>query len=211
MTVSDAVAPTGRRDKKRDILEAAAPVFGEQGYERASIEAIALAAGVSKPTVYTHFGSKEGLFRASVTDSARRLNEDTSEVIRQLVITERSWRRSLGKVAMALTSCRSDDCATQLDRLVHAEVSRDPDAVVAVRKAAREPLIEALAGRLAMLGNKGLLAIDDPVLAARQFLALTTAEVDDLTEMGTAEVHDAALRRAVDRGVETFVRAYSAP
>ncbi|GAA1488434.1 TetR/AcrR family transcriptional regulator [Brachybacterium sacelli] len=211
MTVSDAVAPAGRRDKKRDILEAAAPVFGEQGYERASVEAIALAAGVSKPTVYTHFGSKEGLFRASVTDSARRLNEDSGEVIRQLVISERSWRRSLTKVAMALTACRRDDCARRLDRLVHAEVARDPEAVAAVRRAARAPLIEALAGRLAMLGSAGLLAIEDPIVAARQFLALTTAEVEDLTEMETVDVSEAALRRAVDRGVETFVRAYSAP
>ncbi len=63
------------RDRRREILDAAAPIFGEEGYERASIDAIASRAGVSKPTVYSHFGGKEQLFRESVADSAQQQNE----------------------------------------------------------------------------------------------------------------------------------------
>ena len=42
--------------------------FNEHGLERASVDAIAADAGVSKMTVYSNFGSKEGLFQAVVRD-----------------------------------------------------------------------------------------------------------------------------------------------
>lgn len=49
--------------KSEDILDAAAEVFSERGLE-APVEEIARRAGVSKQTVYNHFGSKEDLLRA---------------------------------------------------------------------------------------------------------------------------------------------------
>jgi AcrR family transcriptional regulator len=48
------------------ILDAATAVFGAQGFDRASMAAIAARAGVTKPTLYSRFGSKEELFQATV-------------------------------------------------------------------------------------------------------------------------------------------------
>jgi AcrR family transcriptional regulator len=48
------------------ILAAARRRFSEEGYRRASIEAIAAEASVARPTVYAHFGSKEEIFRTIV-------------------------------------------------------------------------------------------------------------------------------------------------
>lgn len=75
------------RNRRREILDAAAPIFGDEGYERASIDAIASRAGVSKPTVYSHFGGKEQLFRESVADSAQQQNEAALGAIRQIDLT----------------------------------------------------------------------------------------------------------------------------
>ena len=208
-SVGSPVESTRRRDKRRAILDAAAPVFGELGYERASVDAIAASARVSKPTIYSYFGNKEQLFRESVADSANRLNEDAREAVRTLVISEKSWRRSLDQMGCALTACHRSECAVALNRLVNAEMARDPEVALAVRRAGYEPIVEALAGRLAMLSNKGLLKIEEPLTAARQFIALTQAEIADLTELGTVTVSDAAVRRAVAAGVEVFVRAYA--
>ena len=48
------------------ILDAATAVFAADGYDRANMDAIAARAGVTKPTLYSRFGSKEGLFRSAV-------------------------------------------------------------------------------------------------------------------------------------------------
>ena len=49
--------------RKHDAIAAAALVlFARDGYERTSVDAIAAEAGVSKRTVYSHYGDKENLF-----------------------------------------------------------------------------------------------------------------------------------------------------
>ena len=52
------------------LLEAAADEFGRVGLERSNIDAISLAAGYSKGTVYNYFPSKEALFLAVVEEAA---------------------------------------------------------------------------------------------------------------------------------------------
>ncbi len=58
-----ASAPTSTHDA---LLDAAARVFGRAGYRDATVQAIAEEAGFTPPTVYAHFGSKQGLFEALV-------------------------------------------------------------------------------------------------------------------------------------------------
>jgi AcrR family transcriptional regulator len=59
-------ARRGYRVSSGRILDAATAVFARQGYDRASMAAIATRAGVTKPTLYARFGSKEQLFQAAV-------------------------------------------------------------------------------------------------------------------------------------------------
>lgn len=60
--------PESRADETRQrIIEAAAQVFGEKGYARATTRALAAAAGVNEVTLFRHFGNKQGLF-AAVTE-----------------------------------------------------------------------------------------------------------------------------------------------
>lgn len=53
-------------DTKQRILRAAARVFAEKGYARATTRALADAAGVNEVTLFRHFGSKQGLFSAII-------------------------------------------------------------------------------------------------------------------------------------------------
>ncbi|OYO11084.1 TetR family transcriptional regulator [Enemella evansiae] len=197
-------------DKRRSILDAAAPVFGEFGYQRAGVDAIATAAGVSKPTIYSYFGGKEQLFRASVADSAQHLNAESLAVVQALDVRPQHWETSLRKAAYQLSVCQRSDCAAALGRLINAEATRDPEVFRSVRRAGYQPIVDALAGKLAMLGNAGLLDLPDPVLAAKQFFALIHAELPDLTALGTQQASDRAVRTAVEAGVATFLRAYAA-
>jgi AcrR family transcriptional regulator len=68
---------TGRRRlapevRRRQVLDAAVAVFSEQGHD-APMDAVAARAGVSKPMVYAHGGSKEELFAACLRREADRL------------------------------------------------------------------------------------------------------------------------------------------
>ncbi|MEZ4240671.1 MAG: TetR/AcrR family transcriptional regulator [Myxococcota bacterium] len=55
-------------DARQRILDHAIRLFAHQGYGSTSVREVAEAAGITKPTLYYHFGSKEGLFRAIVDD-----------------------------------------------------------------------------------------------------------------------------------------------
>ncbi len=63
---------TQRRDQLIGVGRAA---FAERGLEGISMEEIAARAGVTKPVVYEHFGSKEGLYRAVVERETARLEQ----------------------------------------------------------------------------------------------------------------------------------------
>lgn len=49
-----------------ELLDAACQVFVADGFDRATMEKIAVRAGTTKPTLYSRFGSKSGLFEAAV-------------------------------------------------------------------------------------------------------------------------------------------------
>lgn len=55
-----------RAEREAQILEVALAELGRVGYAAASVATIARGAGISKPMVYSYFGSKEGLYAACV-------------------------------------------------------------------------------------------------------------------------------------------------
>ncbi|MBO9830204.1 TetR/AcrR family transcriptional regulator [Xanthomonas sp. A2111] len=73
-----------RTEAKRDaIIQAAAAVFLEAGFEGASMSQIATRAGSSKRTLYGYFPSKEELFVAVAHSVARRFMEPVLETLLQ--------------------------------------------------------------------------------------------------------------------------------
>ena len=59
---------------KQNILDSALALFSAKGYEGVAVSELATAAGITKPTLYYHFGSKEGLFEAVCRENYDRLN-----------------------------------------------------------------------------------------------------------------------------------------
>ena len=53
---------TKSEEKRQQIIEASTCLFSELGFAQTSMDKIAKKAGVSKQTVYSHFGSKDELF-----------------------------------------------------------------------------------------------------------------------------------------------------
>jgi AcrR family transcriptional regulator len=87
------------------LLESAAAAFARDGLDGANVNAISVAAGLAKGTVYNYFPSKEALFSAVVEDACRRAVADagaaddagaagsTAERLRALAAADVAWAR----------------------------------------------------------------------------------------------------------------------
>lgn len=77
------MATSGRSEDNESagqIARAAARLFARRGFEATSTREIVEEAGVAKPTLYYHFGSKEGLARALLIDPLARLLDRSREI-----------------------------------------------------------------------------------------------------------------------------------
>lgn len=90
------------------IARVAARLFAERGYDATSVREIVEAAGVTKPTLYYHFGSKEGLAQALV-----------SRPMEQLCEAMRSRRQAAAgpeEALAAMLQAKLDFCVEEPDR-----------------------------------------------------------------------------------------------
>ncbi len=66
-------AHLGPERRRPEVLNAALELFLESGYQGTSMEAVARAAGVTKPVVYACFDSKDELFRSLLAREEKRI------------------------------------------------------------------------------------------------------------------------------------------
>jgi AcrR family transcriptional regulator len=80
--------------RERDMVAAATTIFGQRGFESASMDEVAAAAGISKPMLYAYFGSKEGLMGACAHAAAAGLRERLAKVgsTRGVAPDQRLWQ-----------------------------------------------------------------------------------------------------------------------
>lgn len=67
--------------RERQLLALSAELFAERGYAGASMDEIAMRAGVSKPVIYDLIGSKEELFRRCADLAAQDLYARVSDAV----------------------------------------------------------------------------------------------------------------------------------
>jgi len=65
----------GRPSKKSVILDAAQHLFAQHGYQGTAIDLVVRKAGVSKPTVYNNFPSKQALLQSLITRQLETTNK----------------------------------------------------------------------------------------------------------------------------------------
>jgi AcrR family transcriptional regulator len=203
-------APTLRQGspaKRAAIVRAALDAFVREGYARASVDAIAASAGVSKRTIYDYYGDKEQLFLSTL----RETQEAQSAAFGPLM------DRTLGRVddiEAALTAfgrefatevARSAERAAVL-RLMIAEASHFPGLLEPTPTTSSTQ--RALADRLAELAGQGLLDIPDPMEAAEFLGLLVTGRVNNRSWYGAVHLDDAEIARLVAGGVRIFLQAY---
>ncbi|MFF2573426.1 TetR/AcrR family transcriptional regulator [Streptomyces sp. NPDC058084] len=209
-------APTGARAarKRQAIVQAARTLFLREGFG-VGMDAIAAEAGVSKVTVYNHFGSKEALFTAVVAgaldeplDDAREGGPDlrrlaeagpgTGELADALTEAGRAWIRAV----------RDDGEGRALRTLVATELHRFPELGSAWRAHGPAGHHPAVADALRTLAERGLLDIPDLEVAVLQLYSLLVFPQMVFEQYGTELDADLGERLLTD-GVEMFLRRYA--
>src|SRR5690625_2735249 len=179
------------------ILDAAQRMFLRHGFEGVSMDQIAAAAGVSKLTVYSHFGDKDALF----TEAARvwceqQMPGSLFERAPHLPVRERLMDIARSYFAMI---CAPQMVEKQLARLFW---EAGPQRV-------QEEFARFLERRIAA----GHLEIDDVQRAAGQFFALVKGDLHSRLvfdcDTGEAACPDRAGSH-LEAAVDMFLRAYGA-
>jgi AcrR family transcriptional regulator len=200
--------PGSHLAKRQSVLDAAAAVFCREGFGGANIDLIAAEAGVSRQTVYNHYGDKETLFRAVVAEITERCNTGVFATLATFPDHPQDLETDLTAFAVRLNmNCICARDGKFLRRLVQNEGERYPELFAAWREDGPGKTWAALAARFARLAHAGHLDIDDPDLAARQFLALNNADLQ-LTFLLGETPSDEEVTRSSSRAVRTFLRAY---
>ncbi|MFD0148819.1 TetR/AcrR family transcriptional regulator [Streptomyces sp. NPDC055721] len=210
-------APTGARAarKRQAVVRAARDLFLREGFG-VGMDAIAAEAGVSKVTVYNHFGSKEALFTAVVAgaldeplaggeeaegpDLALLVAADGPDALKAaLTDAGRAWARAV----------RADDEGRALRTLVATELHRFPELGRAWRAHGPAGHHPAVADALRTLADRGLLEIPDLEVAVLQLYSLLVFPQMVFEQYGT-ELAEELSERLVTDGVEMFLRRYAA-
>ncbi|MBB3233960.1 TetR/AcrR family transcriptional regulator [Phyllobacterium endophyticum] len=199
----------GQRAKRISILDAAAQVFCREGFSGASIDEIAVEASVSRQTIYNHYREKETLFTAVVEDIMDRANATLFSILSTFPDKPDHLEDDLTAFAIRFTkNCLCNQDGKFLRKLVQSEGERYPHLFATWRQHGPGKIGAALGALFARLSHKGALKIDDFDLAARQFLALITADLQMITLFGGTPT-DEELERAARNAVQTFLRAYA--
>jgi len=206
---ADITAPKGRGRpadlaKREAMVAAAARSFFDIGYEATSIEQIAADAGVSKVTVYNHFGDKRSLFGAAVEHECERL--------RDLFAIDPNSAGSLAQRLTLIGAGMSEFLArpelVSFDRRVAAETERDPEIGRAFLNAGPYRMKGAFTALLESLVGSGELDIDDCAIAAEQFVSMVKG-MGDLERRFGMDLNEEVDHARLENAVKVFLRAYA--
>lgn len=173
--------PTRAEAAERDarLIEIATSLFMERGFEATSIDALADAARISKPTVYARYRDKRELFAAVLKQQIERwLVPLAAAAHSQVDVHDKvALEAMLVDVARQMMALSSAPGSIALSRILSAQAPHFPELA---RLAFEEGWLKAVAATARMLdsvASRGLIRIDDPAMAADLFLSLVLGPV----------------------------------
>ncbi len=191
--------------KRYQILDAAVSLFTKQGYAGTSMDLIAKNADVSKQTVYTHFGSKDELFSASIEYKCESLQ------IVDLSLHDLSDPHTiLLTLAQSFTEFMTSKEVCAVHKICVFESTTYPQVSEIFYKAGPLRIINEVSLLMLKLHQQKILTIEHPRHAASQFLNMMKGELwmqieFNIKERVSPEEVEAYLRNSV----AFFIRGYA--
>jgi AcrR family transcriptional regulator len=169
-------APARKRGRPRTLdrdvgLEVAARLFWERGYEGTSIADLTKAMGVTPPSLYATFGSKEELYRQALDHNIAHETKRRSEALQAELPAYDALAFYLDDVVQGLTNPKNPSgCIISTAVLQHAEENESVAREVAARRETSIQCIKARFGRAIAEGD--LPAVTDVDALARFYSAV---------------------------------------
>lgn len=196
------MARTGGEERRKALVAEAVRLFGAHGYDGASLEAVAEAAGVRKQTLLYYFPTKDDLFEACIVDVAGRISSTLEEALAE--DANLGWDRAEDVIRAIFRLAVEWPAFPMFLR----EASRRSPQMVGRFAGMLEPLRKRAIVFLERGMDEGVFRRQDPVLL---LFTMYTAVVGSLTEAGVlravggAEKGRGALKRREEELIE-FVR-----
>jgi len=195
-----------KKGRKFDqVLEGARDVFLRDGYEGASVDQIARAAGVSKATLYSYFPDKRMLFlEVAKTECARQADHAIAELD-----TSRPPRHVLTFTANHMVGFFLSSFGQQVYRTIVAEAPRFPELGRDFYQSVHVRVTDTLKDYFRTAIARGELQIDDLDLAAEQFLELCKAGLHPQFILGLrSRFSQEEIVRVISGAVDMFLARY---
>ena len=191
--------------KFEQVLEGAREVFLADGFEGASVDTIARAAGVSKATLYSYFPDKRLLFmEVAKTECCRQADEAV-----ELIDSSAPPRVVLTEAATRMLNFFLSDFGMRVFRICVAESDRFPELGREFYDSGPALVRQRMVDYLCEAADRGELRIEDFELAADQFAELCKADLFPRIIFGVGSVFSEADRkRVIDGAVDLFLARY---
>lgn len=194
-------------EKRQAVLDAAKRLFPQYGFDGVSMEAIAAEAGVSKLTVYSHFGDKETLFSATIRAKCEEMLPPKLFALGP----KASIRRQLSSIARAFFALITSPEAIGMQRVMSAQMDTDSRLPQMFWEAGPQRVQDAFAQFLRTRIAAGQLAIPDVARASSQFFCLLKGEVHARLVCGcVGDLGEREVAAHIQATVDLFLRAYAA-
>jgi TetR/AcrR family transcriptional repressor of mexJK operon len=197
--------PTREEAEARDVrlLDVATRLFMERGFDGTSIDAVAEAAGVSKPTVYARYHDKRDLFAAVLRGRIRKWLAPLSAAAEAQAVegSSKSVRTTLHELSRHLVAYTLAPEAGTLQRILSAQAAQFPDLAKLANEEGWLRMVRGVSTILRQSAARGQIKVDDPELAADMFLNLVLGHPKRLALYGIAtdpETEERHRKAAVD-------------
>lgn len=192
--------------KYAQVLQGAREVFRNDGFEGASVDNIARAAGVSKATLYSYFTDKRQLFSEVVRIECKQ----QAETVLAKLDVGASIRDVLPKLGREMVAFYSSDFGQGVYKVCVAESDRFPGLGQEFYESGPQMVCDQVSQLLEKAIERGELRIDDVPLAAEQFGELCKATLFNRRLFNvTKDITPQARDRVVDSAVAMFLSHYA--
>ena len=187
-----------REQRRQAVVDAAFAELLDHGYEKLTMLGVATRAGASKETLYSWYGSRDGLFAALIEDNA----DASAERVATALASDADPRATLIGYARGLLALLTSARSVALNR---AAMTSAGLAEILLRSGRHRvgPIVEAY---LARLDEEGFLAIDDPAAAFSMLYGLVVQDTQIRVLLGEPPPTPDEIAAHAEIAVDRFLR-----